>query len=169
LTVINEGNVNLRDFTFLDIFPQVGDVGIIDPQARNSVWRPNLVGPIEAPSGVVVYYSTASNPCRASDGFLASDPSGCQAPNWSIVPPIDITSVNSIKVEFGSQLIAPNDTLVFEWPMRTPTDVLLTPGVNAGDLAFNSVGFIATVDGSGSVLLPSEPVKTGLAVQTSPI
>ncbi len=166
LTVVNQGNVNLRDFTFLDIFPQVGDVGIIDPQARNSAWRPNLVGPVDAPSGVVVYYSTASNPCRAVDGFLSSDPSGCQAPNWTIVPPADITSVNSIKVEFGSTLIAPKDTLVFEWPMRTPTDVLSQPGVSPGDLAYNSTGFIATVDGSGSTLLPSEPVKTGLAIRS---
>jgi hypothetical protein len=166
LTLVNEGNTNLRDFTFINIFPQVGDVGIIDPQARSSAWRPNLIGPVDAPPGVVVYYSTASNPCRAADGFLATDPAGCQAANWTIVPPVDITSVNSIKIEFGELLIAPQDILTFEWPMRTPTDVLTQPGVNPEDVAFNSVGFIATVDGSGSVLLPSEPVKTGLQIKS---
>ncbi len=166
LTIVNQGNVNLRDFTFLDIFPQVGDVGIIDPQQRNSAWRPNLIGPVIAPTGVVVYYSTAPNPCRAADGFLTTDPVGCQNANWTIVPPADITSVNSIKVEFGNVLIEPNDTLTFEWPMRTPIDVLSQPGVVPGDVAYNSAGFVASVDGSSSVLLPSEPVKTGLQIMS---
>ena len=166
LTLVNEGNTDLRDFTFIDIFPQVGDVGIIDPQARSSAWRPNLIGPVDAPPGVVVYYSTASNPCRAADGFLLNDPAGCQNANWSVVPPTDISSVSSIKVEFNDLLIEPSDTLTFDWPMRTPVDVLSQSGVDPGDVAYNSAGFIASVDGTGSVLLPSEPVKTGLEIRS---
>ena len=165
LTLRNDGNVALDRIVSLDLLPALGDVGVIDPSPRNSAWGPKLAGPVVAPPGVTVYYSTAARPCRAAEGFLASDPAGCQPPGWSIVPPAAITTVTAIKIDFGTRRLEPGEILQFEYPMRVPIDVLSQPGVSPGALAYNSAAFLAYRAGTSTRLLPAEPVKTGLAIQ----
>ena len=164
LRVSNDGNIALNAVKVMSILPSIGDLGVVDAQPRDSRWAPRLVGPVEAPAGVTVYYSTVANPCRAADGFVTTDPSGCSAANWSPVPPASITEVHALLIDFGSTQIAQGETLEFTWPMRTPTDVLVSAGVNAGDVAWNSVGIIAARADNNQALLPAEPNKTGLSV-----
>ncbi|MFY7884090.1 MAG: hypothetical protein ACOVOV_04515, partial [Dolichospermum sp.] len=62
LIVKNDGNIPMKDIKIVDIMPWIGDIGVIDLSARNTQWRPNLAGPINAPSGITVYYTLSSNP-----------------------------------------------------------------------------------------------------------
>lgn len=157
LQVTNVGNVAMKNAQIIDILPYSGDSGVLDPQNRQSVWRPNLTAPVVAPAGVVVYYSTQSNLCRPELGY---SPAGCASPEWSITPPADITQVQALKFDFGNIVLNPLDKLELTWPMRAPIGA-----PTKGEIAWNSFGYIATRADNGMALLPSEPFKVGIAVQ----
>ena len=163
LIVKNTGNVPMKDIKVIDVLPFIGDVGVIDPSPRNTQWRPNLAGPIAAPSGITVYYSTVSNPCR-DEVKQPTDPSpfptGCTVANWSITPPLDITTVQAVKIDFGTKILAGGDSLIFDWPMRAPVDA---PTNN--EIAWNSFAFVATRTDNNTSLIPAEPIKVGIKVQ----
>ena len=163
LIVKNKGNVTMKDIKIIDILPFIGDKGVIDPQTRNSAWRPNLAGPIVAPAGITVYYSTVGNPCRdevkqpsASSPF----PTGCTPANWTTTPPSDITKVQAVKIDFGTKLLAGGDSLVFNWPMRAPVN-----SPTNDEIAWNSFGFVATRTDNNQALLAAEPPKVGIKVK----
>lgn len=160
LIVKNTGNVPMKNVAIVDILPFVNDKGVIDLSNRNSEWRPNLAAPITAPAGVIVYYSTAQNPCR-DEMKAASDPSpfptGCTPPNWATVPPNDITTVQSLKFDFGTIIVNPGDSLELTWPMRAPIDAPAN-----GEIAWNSFGFVATRTDNNVALLAAEPIKVGI-------
>lgn len=162
LYITNPGTIPMTNVVVIDILPIVGDAGVIDLSPRGSQWRPVLVGPVDAPAGVTVYYSTESNPCRSAEGIEPSGPAGCIPPNWSTVPPTNITTVKSLKFDFGDIVINPGDELLLEWPMRAPLNVPTN-----GEIAWNSFGYIANkvnTDGTvGDPLLPAEPLKVGIA------
>ncbi|GAB4029066.1 SdrD B-like domain-containing protein [Spirosoma gilvum] len=160
LVVRNTGNVPTKNISIVDILPFVGDHGVIDLSARNSEWRPNLAGPITAPAGVTVYYSTAQSPCR-DEMKAVTDPSpfptGCTIANWTTVPPTDITTVQSLKFDFGSIVVQPGDSLLLTWPMRAPVDAPTN-----GEIAWNSFGFVAIRTDNNTPLLAAEPIKVGI-------
>ena len=56
LYVRNVGTMPMTNVTVIDILPFIGDNGVIDATPRGSLWRPNLVGAVQAPAGVTVYY-----------------------------------------------------------------------------------------------------------------
>lgn len=64
--------------------------------------RPLLTGLVAAPPNVTVYYSTSSNPCRPE--IISSSPAGCTPPNWSTLPPAEITSVHALRFDFAGIL-----------------------------------------------------------------
>ena len=169
LFVRNNGTVPMTNVMVIDILPFVGDMGVIDLSMRNTRWRPFLISPLNAPTGVTVYYSTEQNPCRSTEGIVPSGPAGCTAPNWTTIPPTDITTVQSFKLDFGDIIINPGDELMIDWDMKAPVNVLETIGSPADSIAWNSFGYIAdrvNTDGSiGAPLLPSEPIKVGIRVQ----
>ncbi|MBK6978582.1 MAG: hypothetical protein IPH28_17040 [Cytophagaceae bacterium] len=76
--------------------------------------------------------------------------------------PSDITTVQSLKFDFGTQVMALGDSIVIQWPMRVPINTSIT-----GQPAWNSFGYIATRDDNNSVLLPSEPIKVG--IESNPV
>lgn len=158
LYVRNPSTVAFTDIVVIDILPFVGDSGVIVSQPRLTEWRPNLVAPVATPAGVTVYYSTASNPCRPE--VVPDGPASCEAPNWSTVPPADITTVQSIKFEFGDIVLEPGDELLLEWPMRAPVSA-----PTSGEIAWNSFGYAANRADNGNSLLPSEPIKVGIEIQ----
>ncbi|MEM9820423.1 MAG: SdrD B-like domain-containing protein [Bacteroidota bacterium] len=164
LEIRNRGNLAVDSITIIDILPQTGDIGVIDTSPRNSRWRPNLVGTVSTPPGVTVFYSTESNPCRAAEGFIASGPSGCATPNWSTTPPTDLTTVQSLKFEFGSTVLNPEDTLQLSWPMRAPVNVFSTIGAPPDSVAWNSFGYLGRRTDNLQYTLPAEPLKVGIAV-----
>lgn len=163
LIVKNTGNVSMKDVKIIDLLPFFGDVGVIDPTARSTQWRPNLAGPITAPSGISVYYTTVLKPCRdevKQPNAASPFPAGCSAPNWSTTPPIDLTKVQAVKIDFGATVLAGADSLVFNWPMRAPVNA---PTNN--EIAWNSFGFVATRTDNNQPLLAAEPIKVGIKVQ----
>jgi uncharacterized repeat protein (TIGR01451 family) len=163
LIVKNTGNITMKNIKIIDILPFVGDRGVIDPSARLTQWRPNLADPITAPMGVTVYYSTVSNPCRdevKQPADASPFPSGCVSASWSATPPVDITTVQSIKIDFGATTIAGGDSLIFNWPMRAPVNA---PTNN--EIAWNSFAFVGTRADNNQSLLAAEPIKVGIKVQ----
>ena len=165
LVVTNSGNVTMKDIKIIDILPYVGDKGVIDTSARETAWTPNLAAPITAPVGVTVYYSTSGNPCRdevKQPAATSPFPTGCEAPNWTTTPPINITSVKSVKIDFGTSTLAGGQSLEFTWPMRAPIDA---PTNN--EIAWNSFAFTATRSDNDQPLLAAEPNKVGIQVKGS--
>ncbi|MCS6845172.1 MAG: GEVED domain-containing protein [Caldilineales bacterium] len=159
LVVINSGNVPLRNLSITDILPIVGDRGVVTPDPRHTQWTPFLAGPVTAPAGVTVYYSTASNPCRNDMGDPDPYPAGCTPPAWSAVPPADITAVRSLRFDFGDIVLQGGDRLELSWAMRAPIDA-----PTGGEVAWNSFGVVATRNDNGLSLLPTEPIKVGIKV-----
>lgn len=175
VTVTNTGNVEMTDVVLADILPHVGDAGVVSVnEARDSEWRPSLIGPVAAPAGVTVLYSTARNPCRGDFNPANPDadnswplltngaPSDCADPGWSTVPPTDITSVQSLRIEFNDLVIQPLDALQFSWPMQAP----LRAAPVDGELASNSFGYYSTRVDTGAKLLPTEPLAVDIALNT---
>ncbi len=163
LIVKNTGNVPMKNIKIIDILPFVGDRGVIDPSARVTQWRPNLADPITAPAGITVYYSTVANPCRdevKQPGDASPFPSGCVSASWSSTPPADITTVQSVKIDFGATIITGGDSLILNWPMRAPVNA---PTNN--EIAWNSFAFVATRTDNNLSLLAAEPIKVGIKVQ----
>ncbi|WP_019990908.1 SdrD B-like domain-containing protein [Rudanella lutea] len=150
LIVTNTGNVASTSVEILDILPWVGDQGVIDPTARLTEWRPNLVTPIQTPAGVTVYYSTATNPCRTD--YVAAGPAGCT--------PADPTTIQSLKLDFGTKVLQPGDQIELSWDMRAP----VTAPTN-NEIAWNSFGFKAKRQDNNDPFLPSEPFKVGIKVK----
>ena len=155
LSLSNPGNVAMTDIVIYDILPYVGDTGVLVSSARNSQWRPNLVGAVSAPDGVTVYYSTSTNPCRPE--LLPAGPVGC-VDDWSVILPADPTTVSSLKFDFGSLVLDPADAFSLSWPMRAPLDA-----PTAGEIAWNSFAYAANRADTGASLLPAEPIKVGVA------
>ncbi len=162
LIITNTNSVALTNLVLIDILPWVGDVGVVrfnDP--RGSQWQPYLAGPISVPDGATVYYSTTNNPCRNPDLALTDvdgnpiDSPGCVDPQWSTALPTDITTVRSVRIDFGSRILYPQDAVVITWPMRAPI------GGTPGEIAWNTFGYRAT-DMNGNPLLAAEPPRVGI-------
>lgn len=158
LMVRNMGGVLMKNLVIIDILPTAGDTGVIDLSARNSQWAPYLAGPVAAPAGATVYYSTSKNPCRTE--LVPSGPAGCEDPKWNATPPADITTVRSVKFDLSAIDIYPLDELTLTWPMRAPWSA-----PTAGQAAWNSFGYVASRGDTGESLFPSEPMKTGITIQ----
>ena len=155
----NPSGVIMRNLVLIDILPSLGDKGVIDLTPRGSQWAPYLAAPVMA-AGATVSYSLSGNPCR--NELTPGIPVGCDAPNWTVVPPADITKVKSLKIDFGATKIFPGTTLTIDWPMRAPINA-----PTKGEVAWNSFGYRALRDDNGTMLLASEPVKTGMSIKPS--
>ncbi|MBO9312797.1 MAG: DUF11 domain-containing protein, partial [Chloroflexus sp.] len=162
LIITNTNSVPLTNLVLIDILPWVGDVGVVRfNQPRESQWQPYLAGPIAVPDGATVYYSTTNNPCRNPDLGLTDtsgnpiDAPGCVDPQWSTTLPTDITTVRSVRIDFGSRILYPQDSVVITWPMRAPL------GGTPGEIAWNTFGYRA-FDIYGNPLLAAEPPRVGI-------
>ena len=100
-------------------------------------------------------YTTTHNPCRAD---LSVNPSGCVQANWTPNPG-DLASVGAIRVDFGSLVLDPNDSISFTWRVATPINAPV------GAVAWNSFGYVATRLDNGQLLESAEPPKVGLQVE----
>lgn len=158
LVVKNTGSVAMKNITLVDILPYIGDKYLVTQTNKGSQWDPFLVGPVSAPAGVTVYYSTVADINGADVGVVG----GSNAPNWSTTLPTPVTAVKAIKFEYAhdypTNSLAAGDSLVLMWPMRVPA------GVDIGDMAFNSFAYkaVSTFDGS---TLNAEPLKVGITIQ----
>ena len=174
LTIKNSGsNGPITNLVLIDKFPTISDYGVIDTKQRDTKWNPYLINLITGengtplPEGTKVYYSTVVNP----SGIELTNPSnrtGNSSDLWSLTPPEDITTVKSIKIDFGNKVFKTNDEVTIEWLMRAPV------GAPTDLIAWNSFGYCATYpdsDANGenevqSAFLPSEPLKVGFRIHT---
>lgn len=158
LIVQNTGNVPIRDAAILDILPIIGDTGVIDLSARDTQWLTSLAGPVVAPPGVSVYYSRSPDPARTD--FDPSGPPGSGLPFWNTNAPATIVEARSLKFVFNGLVLQPGESYELNWPMRSPVG---TP--TDGRIAWNSFGYYGTRTDTNAKLLPSEPIKVGIAIQ----
>gem|GEM_PF-863403 len=156
ILVQNVGTVPVENFTLIDILPFAGDTGVVDTLPRGSQWEPSLVSPIVTPSDVTVYYSTSGNPCR---GEVGGPTTGCDAPNWSTVPPTPISDVKSFKLEFTGAPANSYDTKEMVFNMVAPA------GLTAGQFAYNSFAWRGYRSDLGTPL-GAEPNKVGIELGT---
>ncbi|MGB1249580.1 MAG: SdrD B-like domain-containing protein [Candidatus Promineifilaceae bacterium] len=183
IAITNTSNVPMTDIVLYDILSYIGDTGVIDPQARGSEWRPNMLGPVVIPGGIpaTVYYSQELNPCRPEIANI----SGC-VDDWTTVFPDDPGTVQAIKFELcdagGCYEMPIDSSIEFTWPMvapnDAPTDASCETAYDAAtyqqfkssnpacSIAWNSFGF--TGGGSGETLLAAEPLRVGIRVSDSP-
>ena len=160
LTVTNDGNVGINKVSVIDILPFVGDTAVLNASApRDSDWSPVLTGPVTAPPGVTVSYSTSHNPCRPELNF---NPPGCATGSFSTTPPSPISAVASLQFSFANTL-NPGQTLTLAWPMAAP------PNAPVGTVAWNSFGFTGFRIDTGAQLTPAEPNKVGIEVDPYPL
>jgi hypothetical protein len=155
-TIRNVSDVSVANVIVVDTLPIPGDIGVKDPTARGSGWEPLFAGQFTStPPAASLQYSTEHNPCRDD---LSVSPPGCAPANWSSSPPADLAAVGAIRVDFGSLVLDPNDSLSFRWTVNTPADAPLD------SIAWNSFGYVATRTDNGSILESAEPQKVGLQV-----
>ena len=163
----NPNATPIDNIILVDILPFIGDTEILDNStSRFSQWRPNLAASISAPTGVTVYYSLESNPCRdeLAGGNPTPYPTGCSSPAWSSTPPSDITTVRSLRFDASGITLNQNDSLVITWDMRTPVSA-----PTGGEIAWNSFAYIGNNASTMTPLLPAEPIKVGIATQPGTI
>lgn len=161
LKVSNIGSISVTNIVLLDILPSVNDIGVIDPQPRNSAWTPQLTAAIDvlvngsAVPGTVVEYSTDANPCRTE--FVTAGPVGCTGPGWTTTLPSPLSSIRAFRVTFPATYeLAAGDSMTIDIPMIAPA--VLTPG----SISWNSFAYqVFPIDGSAS--LKAEPIKVGVA------
>lgn len=158
ITVKNQGNIGAKDLTLIDVFPFIGD-------NRSSQWFANLVGPVTLTDpSATLYYNTVSNPCYV-DFTPSVNPPSCNTPVWSLTPPVDITSVKSIKITRSTVLPA-LDSIVFSWPMRVPV------GTPSNIVMNNTIYYqVSRADMAGTTgrLLPAAPNQVGMVTSCAPV
>lgn len=190
IVLTNTSNVPLTTISLVDIFPWVGDSGVIDQGARNSDFTlvPQF---ILAASNIplTVWYTQSTNPCRPDMVPGLVEPN-CDDPQWSLDFPIDPALgvpnralVGSVRVNVCDDTVnienptncyeLPRyESLVLVWRMSLPagepgSEECLTEPVGPNcPVAWNSFAFRAS--GGGLPFRPSEPPKVGIAI-TPPI
>lgn len=160
LTIRNSGNTTVKDIHILDLLPSLGDTGVIDLTPRQSAWQPILAGPVSAPAGVTVLYSTAANPKRED---FTTEPENTTEPEWSALPPATITKARALRFAFEDQGLLPGQSLTFSWPMRAPVDA------PEGAVAWNSFGYYVTIEGHASPTSAAEPQSAGVRIDSDPL
>jgi hypothetical protein len=160
LTVQNVGNVPIDHTFVIDKLPSIGDTGVIVNQPRDSEWRPLLTGPVTVgslPAGAVpvVYYSTVTNPCTAplTGGAWCSD--------WSTTDPGESTTAIGVDITFPTATLNPADQFELSWPMFIPPN---SPA--DGQIAWNSFAYTGQPTDQTALLLPAEPRKVGVVLDT---
>lgn len=163
-----DSNGPIGNIVVIDVLPYIDDTGLLDTKARDSQWRPYLVNEIEIVSlpditkldQITVYYSTSDTP----DLSQLYNPLNKNNSGWSETPPENITTVKSLKFDFGNIELNVNEEIVLEWPMRAPA------GAPVNEPAWNSFGYGATYEDENGPepFLPSEPIKVGYYIQPDP-
>ena len=151
----NVGSDTLSNPVVYDILPYVGDVGVSAGQSaidRESDVTTTFVS-VTHGSGVSVYYSTSSNPCRPEVYANASN-SSC-VDSWSSTVPSPASAVKSLKFVASGQFV--------KGAGFTATVTVRMPMTTGSEVAWNSAATNATdVTSPSTHPLPAEPPKVGL-------
>ncbi len=136
ITVRNDSQELMVHVVVIDIFPNVNDL-------YQSGWTPVLNAPIISSEGVTVSYSTSDDPIMTPISNVGTG-------TWSIVPPMDLTMVKAVKLDFGDKEFAPRESAEVVFDMKAPQSA---PDMS---ICYNSVQYIASSD-IGGVITPYLP------------
>ncbi len=157
LTWSNVGSDTLDDPVIYDILPFVGDTGVSEGQKdvpRESQFAPVFSSVGTLPSGVTVYYSQSTNPCR-DQVYPNSDNAGCVA-DWSTTAPADPSDIKSLEFIDTTDQYTQGSSFAVSFTVTVPNG-------DVNEVAWNSAATNASdVSNPGTVPLPAEPPKVGL-------
>jgi uncharacterized repeat protein (TIGR01451 family) len=158
VTFTNTGQSNLTNPVMYDLLPAVGDTNATSLTPRGSQFGVSLTGVGPVPSGVTVWYSQSSNPCRPE--VLASNP-GC-VNDWTTTPPNPLSSVKALKFVYTGTVVVPGGTGTHSFSVPF---TVATPS-NASGTAWNTIGTNAFA--AGNLIGAAESSRTGLQALPSP-
>ncbi len=128
--IVNSGNISLTNYTFYDILPHIGDVGVnqaLSTSGRLTQWTPVLTGPVTPQSTVparanfTVLYSLSYDPCRPE---LASPTPGT---NWQGAACTDPTGGTNVQNTWYTQ--AQIEAMAGTWANVKSFKILMYAGV----------------------------------------
>ncbi|MEG2273991.1 MAG: SdrD B-like domain-containing protein, partial [Clostridia bacterium] len=172
LAVANNQNLTLKDIQIVDILPYVGDTGVIlntiprgsqfDVYPTTAITADvfNLIGNPVTPPIIQIYYSTSQDPVRFDETGTGTIGTG----SWSLVPPVDVTTIAAIKVVTDpTTILNPYDVLTVSIKAKAPV------GVALGKIAYNSFAVMGNQVSGSTVtpLLPTEPNKVSAEIRST--
>ncbi len=171
MDIYNAGNIQIKDLVVIDILPWIGDIGVVVTDPRDSEWRANMAEPFQIPveftpaggdpnvtTGVKVYYTSETNPCRVEFNPDIT-PAGCTGPFWTDMAPADLTEIQAFKLEFNDYIIQPGQTLSLIWRMTAPIDAPV------GTTAWNTFGYQGTRVDNDNTFTTAQPKKVGMLIE----
>lgn len=172
LCITNNQEDSLTNLEIVDILPHIGDTGVIlnktPRESQFAVYATSevsvdvmniITGEAIPTEAYTIEYSTSFDPIRFNeygDGTIGVD-------EWSDTPPLDITTLASIKV-------TTNDGFVLSSYERLVVTVFakIPVGTEVGDIAYNSYAVkanrINATTGETTEMLPVEPPKVWVQV-----
>lgn len=169
LMITNNQEAQLSNLDVVDIFPYVGDTGVILVEESRGSQFP--VYPVSVPTAkivniltgeevsqgeITIFYSISSDPQRFS---ITGDTIGTG--EWTDTPPSNLATIAALRIQTAASLVLePYERLVITVTVVTPE------GTPEGLIAYNSFavqGDVTTSEGTNT-LLPTEPVKVALVM-----
>ncbi|MGL5507691.1 MAG: SdrD B-like domain-containing protein, partial [Paraclostridium sp.] len=172
LTLSNTGNLNLEELEVVDIFPHIGDTGVIltdnprgsqfdvyltnTPQITVMSTDPSMPVPT-----VTIQYSNSYDPVR----FGPTNNIIGLVNDWTTVMPYPTNQVKSIKLNIKDTSLKPGQSIVVTIQAQVPVGLsAITPPL----VAWNSFALKGAYKNQHGVLtnfLPVEPEKVGITVE----
>lgn len=188
LEMVNGGNVAAKSLTAVDVFPYPGDVGVVDPSQRGSVYTPRFNGDVafqtsggQDGSRMDWYVTTSANPCtKEITPGAGSCPAGSWLPSSVVGTTVDAGAVTAIKMVFDFSG-APGAVLPAGGSLKVTYSTTNVPTTKAGDdrapvtapvtgvRAWNSFGFYPTYVSGSQPAGPQEPIKSGVILTGGPL
>ncbi|EPR75035.1 hypothetical protein ADILRU_2572 [Leifsonia rubra CMS 76R] len=178
LQLVNGGTIGSTTLSAIDILPKLGDQGVVDPSARDSIYTPRFNGDVTFSStvsgiGFEWYFTTDATVCT-NDIYPSMTP--CAVNEWkpsSALVAGTQGQVTGIKTVFDfsalpSAVLPPASVLNVNY---TSTNV---PSITAGDgrapvtvpfenvRAWSSFGYYPTYVSGANPPSPEEPIKAGV-------
>ncbi|MFF2051124.1 DUF5979 domain-containing protein [Leifsonia sp. NPDC058194] len=188
LEMVNGGNVAAKNLTAIDVFPYPGDVGVVDPSLRGSVYTPRFNGDLAFQSSggedgtrMDWYVTTSKTPCTQEiTPGAAACPAGSWLPSSAVGTTVDAAAVTAVKLVFdfsgapGAVLPAGGSLKVTYSTTNVPTTVAGDNGAPVtapvtGVRAWNSFGFYPTYVSGSQPAGPQEPIKSGVILTGGPL
>ena len=171
LIVKNTGNVNFNYIEIVDIFPYIGDTGVLlNDKPRKSEFPVYSISDIEASImedgniieniGLTTQYSNSHDPVRFAQTNLGDDVIGTDD-DWTNTISEDLSEIKAIKIIVENKIIKTNQYIKINIHCIAPY------GVEKNKVAWNSFAIKARyIDENGEErkLVPVEPEKVGVEV-----
>ncbi|MDN4613531.1 DUF5979 domain-containing protein [Leifsonia sp. F6_8S_P_1B] len=188
LEMTNGGNVAASGLTAVDVFPYPGDVGVVDPSARGSVFTPRFNGDVQFQTAGGItgtrmdwYVTTDAKPCtKELTPGAGTCPAGTWLPSSALGTTVDAAAVTGVKLVFDFSG-APGAVLPAGGSLKVTYSTTNIPTTAAGDnrapvsapvtgvRAWDSFGFYPKYVSGSQPAGPQEPIKAGVILTGGPL